>query len=125
MTRKAISLLLCITTLLCSCQKEDRNGDLGGFWKVMQLTPANKAGIDCKEKSLFWRVQLQLLQIGGEYARFGHSGDSLHLQLIGSYNSCLKDYGVYKKDESYAVLYLDRNGMTLKSDSAEIRFKKF
>ena len=125
MTRKAISLLLCITALLCSCQKEDKNGNLGGFWKVMQLTPANKAGIDCKEKALFWRVQLQLMQIGEVYARFEHAGDSLNLQIIGSYNSALREYGVYKKDESFAVLHLDRNGMTLKSDSTVIRFKKF
>ena len=34
--KKLIYILLC-TTLLVSCQKADDNGDLGGYWKLLQI----------------------------------------------------------------------------------------
>ena len=34
--KKTIFFLLILTGLI-SCQKEDHNGDLGGFWKLLQI----------------------------------------------------------------------------------------
>ena len=117
--------MITAATLLCSCQKEDENGDLGGFWKIMERTDSKGVTTDTKEESLFWRVQLKLMQINNTYARFQHTADSLFVQLIDHNGNGLKHFGIYNKEERFAVEHLDRNGMILKSDSARIRFRKF
>lgn len=123
--KRAIFIILTATTILCSCQKEDRNGDLGGFWKIMERTASNGVTTDTKEESLFWRVQLNLMKIAYSYARFQHTGDSLFVQFIDHNGKGLENYGIYKREERFAVEHLDRNGMILKSDSVRIRFRKF
>jgi hypothetical protein len=123
--KKAIFTIIAAVALLCSCQKEDKNGDLGGFWKIMETTTADGYTTDRKEMSYFWRIQLKLLKIGNIYARFQHKGDSLFIQLIDHNGSRLKEYGIYKSEEHYGVEHLDRNGMILKSDSVRIKFRKF
>lgn len=123
--KKAIFIILTATTILCSCQKEDMNGDLGGFWKIMERTVSNGVTTDTKEESLFWRVQLNLMKIAHSYARFQHTGDSLFVQFIDHNGKGLENYGMYKREERFAVEHLDRNGMILKSDSVRIRFRKF
>ena len=123
--KRAIFIILTATTILCSCQKEDRNGDLGGFWKIMERTVSNGVTTDTKEESLFWRVQLNLMKIAHSYARFQHTSDSLFVQFIDHNGKGLENYGMYKREERFAVEHLDRNGMILKSDSVRIRFRKF
>ena len=123
--RTIICAILCFTILLCNCQKEDQNGALGGFWRVIQVTHTDSAKIESGEKSLFWRVQLNLMQFGSEYARFQQKDDSLYVWLIGKYKNCLKEYGMFRSDESFLILHLDRNSMALESDSARVRLKKF
>lgn len=117
--------MIAAATLFCSCQKEDKNGDLGGFWKIMERVDSKGVTTDTKEESLFWAVQLKLLRIGNTYARFQHTGDSLFVQLIDHNGKRLTPYGIYKKEERFAVEHLDRNGMILKSDSVKLRFRKF
>ena len=123
--KRAIFIILTATTILCSCQKEDKNGDLGGFWKIMETVDYNGARTDSKEHKRFWRVQLDLMRIAYSYARFQHTGDSLFVQLIDHNGKGLQHYGIYNKEERFAVEHLDRNGMILKSDSVRIRFRKF
>lgn len=123
--KKAFFTILSLVVLLCSCQKEDKNGDLGGFWKIMETVDYNGVTTDAKEESLFWRVQLKLLQINNTYARFKHTGDSLFVQLIDHNGKGLKNYGIYGSEERFGVEHLDRNGMVLRSDSVRIRFRKF
>ena len=117
--------MIAAATLLCSCQKEDKNGDLGGFWKIMERVDSKGVTTDTKEESLFWAVQLKLLRIGNTYARFQNTGDSLFVQLIEHNGKGLQYYGIYNKEERFAVEHLDRNGMILKSDSVKLRFRKF
>ncbi len=118
--------IILTTTGIISCQKVDKNGDLGGFWKVMEITPNDGEVINKKEESFFWRIQLDLIQIGNTYGRFRHEGDSLFIQMIETDNHQLTDYGLYNaKNERFAVEHLDRNKMILQSESAEIKLKKF
>lgn len=123
--QRALFSIIITLLLLCGCQKEDKNGDLGGFWKMMETVDYKGVSADLKEKNRFWRVQLELMNIGGVYARFQHVSDSLYVQLLEHDGNNLYNYGIYKQNEKFAVEHLDRNGMILKSDSVWIRFRKF
>lgn len=123
---KKIIFILSLTLFLCNCQKEDDNGDLGGFWKLMEITDKDGNTENTKEKSLFWRVQLDLIQIGEEFGRFQHTGDSLFIRMIYAKGDVLKDYGIYEaEDERFKVLHLNRKVMTLQSKQVKLQFRKF
>lgn len=124
---KRIIFILSVITLLTACQKEDKNGDLGGFWKLKQIEEiATDSIIDLRDKDYFWSIQLKLLTTtGGGKGRFQHVGDSLYIQMIYS-PSNPKKFGFYNpKDERFGVKHLDRNGMILQSKEAILTFKKF
>lgn len=121
---KKIAFILITLTALASCQKEDHNGDLGGFWKLQQIELADSI-INTREKSCFWAVQLDLIQIGDGKGRFQHVADSLYIQMI-TMPSDPKSLGLFNpKDERFGVIHLDRNGMVLRSKDATLTLKKF
>ena len=121
---KKIAFILITLTALASCQKEDHNGDLGGFWKLQQIELADRI-INTREKSCFWAVQLDLIQIGNGKGRFQHVADSLYIQMI-TMPSDPKSLGLFNpKDERFGVIHLDRNGMVLRSKDATLTLKKF
>lgn len=121
---KKIAFILITLTALASCQKEDHNGDLGGFWKLQQIELADSV-INTREKSCFWAVQLDLIQIGNGKGRFQHVADSLYIQMI-TMPSDPKSLGLFNpKDEKFGVIHLDRNGMVLRSKDATLTLKKF
>ena len=123
--KKSIFILICLTALT-SCQKEDYNGDLGGYWKLQQIElTVSDSVINTREESRFWAIQLDLIQIGSGKGRFQHVRDSLYIQMI-TMPSIPNDYGLFNpKDERFGVLHLDRNGMILRSEKATLTFKKF
>lgn len=124
---KRIIFILSVITLLTACQKEDKNGDLGGFWKLKQIEEiATDSIIDLRDKDNFWSIQLKLLTTtDGGKGRFQHVGDSLYIQMIYSPENP-KEFGFYNpKDERFGVKHLDRNGMILQSKDAILTFKKF
>lgn len=113
--------------LLVSCQKEDKNGDLGGFWKLMQIEEvANDSIIVTRDKDLFWSIQLNLLTTtNGGKGRFQHTGDSLYIQMIHTPMNA-REIGMYNpKNERFGVQHLDRNGMVLQSKDVVLTFRKF
>lgn len=123
---KKIIIALLVAVTITACQKEDDNGDLGGFWKLLKIEKSDGETIDTKEASLFWRVQLDLIQIGDCYGRFQHTGDSLFIQMIDVAPAILKEHGIENPaNERFAVEHLSRKSMTLKSDYARLRFRKF
>ena len=119
-------MFILIAAMLASCQKEDDNGDLGGFWKLMQVEEAIEGNIiNTRDSSLFWAIQLDLIQIEYGNGRFQHIKDSLFIQMI-TMPGKPKEYGLYNpKDERFGVLHLDRNGMILRSKDATLTLKKF
>ena len=122
--KKIIFILL--VAAIVSCQKEDHNGELGGFWKLMQIELAdNDSVINTKAESRFWGIQLDLIEIGTGKGRFQHVGDSLYIQMI-TMPANPASYGLFNpKDERFGVIHLDRNGMILSSDKATLTLKKF
>ena len=123
---KKIMFILIAAAMLASCQKEDENGDLGGYWKLMQVEEATDGNIiNTRDRNRFWAVQLDLIQIGAGKGRFQHIKDSLFIQMI-TLPSNPQEYGLYNpKDERFGVLHLDRNGMILRSKEATLKLKKF
>lgn len=129
---KKIIFALFAVALFTACQKEDENGDLGGFWKIIRLDDLNvdNEDTDISKESRFWAIQLNLLEIrlseyDRHYSRFQLTGDSLFVQTIDD-NTDLKAYGIYNNaNERYGVLHLSDRSMILRSKHAEISFRKF
>ena len=124
--KKIIYLTLAIA-LLVSCQKEDKNGDLGGFWKLLQIEEHEKDTIIVtREKDLFWSIQLNLLTTtNGGKGRFQHTGDSLYIQMIYTPANA-REIGMYNpKDERFGVKSLSRSRMILQSKEVTLTFRKF
>lgn len=124
---KRVIYLILGMALIVSCQKEDENGDLGGFWKLMQIEDtATDSIITTRDKDLFWSIQLNLMTTtNGGKGRFQHTGDSLYVQMIHVPMDA-KSLGLYNpKNERFGVLHLDRNGMVLQSKYATLTFRKF
>ncbi len=129
--KKIISILLLAATLT-ACQKEDDNGDLGAFWKIMEIEDHTTGEItNLSGKSHFWGIQLNLLEIRKSenyitYCRFQHIGDSLMVQTIGDENTDLKQWGIYEnKNERFGIMHLNSKSMILNSKYARIIFRKF
>lgn len=128
--KKALYIILS-AALLASCQKADDNGDLGGFWKLLQIEELkNDTIIDKKEESCFWAIQLRMITAnrnGGVIGkgRFQHTGDSLFVQMIQETGNG-KSVGLYSPDnERFFVNRLTGKSMVLQSDSVILTFRKF
>ena len=128
--KKALYIILS-AALLASCQKADDNGDLGGFWKLLQIEELkNDTIIDKREESCFWAIQLRMITAnrnGGVIGkgRFQHTGDSLFVQMIQKQGNG-KSVGLYSPDnERFFVNRLTGKSMVLQSDSVILTFRKF
>ena len=124
--KKLIYILLC-TTLFASCQKADDNGDLGGYWKLLQIEEiGNDTIIDKRNEDRFWAIQLRMITTNnGGKGRFQHTGDSLFVQMLQK-PSNPKDVGLYNhEDERFGVILLNRSSMILQSEDVILTFRKF
>ncbi len=122
---KKIILILLSSLFICSCQKEDKNGDFGGMWKLLEIEKPDGSIQNTKEKKYFWYVQLKLICIGHHYGRFQNTGDSLFIQMIDPKCPNLRSHGLYSNSERFEIIKLNRSRMTLKSDSVKLQFRKF
>lgn len=124
--KKILYALLC-TSLFTACQKADDNGDLGGYWKLLQIEELkNDTVIDKRNEDSFWAIQLRMITTNnGGKGRFQHIGDSLYIQMTQA-PAQPKAVGLYNHlDEHFCVNALDRNAMILQSDEVVLRFRKF
>ena len=124
--KKLIYIVLC-SALFASCQKADDNGDLGGYWKLLQIEEiTNDTIIDTRNEDRFWAIQLRMITTNnGGKGRFQHTGDSLFVQMLQK-PSNPKDVGLYNhEDERFGVTLLNRNSMILQSKDVILTFRKF
>ena len=124
--KKILYILLC-TALFTSCQKADDNGDLGGWWKLLQIEDIkNDTVIDKRGEDRFWAIQLRMITTNnGGKGRFQHIGDSLFVQMIQKPSNG-KDVGMYTpEDERFGVNRLTNKSMILQSDKVVLTFRKF
>ena len=126
-----IGFILIVCLFTASCQKADDNGELGAFWKLLEVERhADASKSDLSRQSLFMAVQLNLMQFSGDglhYARFQHCGDSLFIQMIGgdADKKLLESFGMNGQEQSFFVQTLNGNSLVLKSEYSTLRFKKF
>ena len=134
---KRIIYILLAVALVTSCQKADDNGDLGGFWKLLEIEDVAPGVVEnTKEYKRFWCVQLDLLatmsedddsyncNYGGK-GRFQHVGDSLFIQMIEKRTDLTK-VGIFNpENERFGVVLLNRDKMILRSDKVQLSFRKF
>ena len=124
--KKILYIILC-TTLLTSCQKADDNGDLGGWWKLLEIEELeNGTIIDKRNEDCFWAIQLKLLVTSnGGKGRFQHTGDSLFIQLK-DIPTDIKNDGFYNpENERFGVNKLTGKSMILQSEKVVLKFRKF
>ncbi|MBQ8735577.1 MAG: lipocalin-like domain-containing protein [Bacteroidaceae bacterium] len=117
---------------LSSCQKADDNGDLGGYWKLMQVEYLGTDSIvNHKENSHFMAVQLDLMQFTAlgvsHYARFVHKGNSLNISMIGADapKKLLSAFGFNGQEQHFYVNKLTDKRLIIESFSSKLTFKKF
>ena len=128
---KMLYALLLFLFLVVSCQKADDNGELGCFWKLMDIEYAASGDkIDCRENSCFMAVQLDLMQLrgnGSHYARFQHRGDSLFIQMIGADadEQLLASMGMDGQEQRFYVRKLTDKSLVLESLYSVLSFRKF
>lgn len=128
---KMLYALLLFLFLVVSCQKADDNGELGGFWKLLDIEyVASGDKIDCRENSFFMAVQLDLMQLrgnGSHYARFQHRGDSLFIQMIGADadEQLLASMGMDGQEQRFYVRKLTDKSLVLESLYSVLSFRKF
>lgn len=128
---KMLYALLLFLFLVVSCQKADDNGELGGFWKLMDIEYAVSGDkVDCRENSCFMAVQLDLMQLrgnGSHYARFQHRGDSLFIQMIGADadEQLLASMGMDGQEQRFYVRKLTDKSLVLESLYSVLSFRKF
>ena len=124
--KKILYIILC-ATLLTSCQKADDNGDLGGWWKLLEIEELeNGTVIDKRNEDCFWAIQLKLLVTSnGGKGRFQHIGDSLFIQLQ-EYSPETKNDGFYNpENERFGVNKLTGKSMILQSEKVVLKLRKF
>ena len=118
-------IIATMIVLVTACQKADHNGDLGGFWQLLEIE-RNDTALSAKEDKIFWSIQLDLIQIAGRYGRFQHRGDSLFIQMIDTKKNELVKQGLDNAtDERFAVELLNKKSMRLRSKGTRLTFRKF
>ncbi|MBQ7742346.1 MAG: lipocalin-like domain-containing protein [Bacteroidaceae bacterium] len=134
------------TALLCgvtSCDKVEDNGRFAGMWQLTewkrlpdgQVVADRYKSIYHKEyDGIYYSVQLDLMAFNGRsqyLARFRRTADSLFIGTvyhgpkddIVDYDA-LADYGV-PGDGKFAIDKLTRSALVLRSDTAQLTFRKY
>lgn len=129
-----------------SCELETSgNGDLDGFWHLVQVDTLQTGGVNDTSKELFfWSFQVNLLQLSDRsyqipiyMARFNHENGQLKVTQPCLYNrdegnemvteENVKDispYGLNALEETFRVEELSGSRMTLSNGTLRLYFKK-
>ena len=129
-----------------SCELETSgNGDLDGFWHLVQVDTLQTGGVNDTSKELFfWSFQVNLLEFSDRsyhipiyMARFNHDNGQLKVTQPCLYNrdegnemvteENVKDispYGLNALEETFRVEELSGSKMTLSNGTLRLYFKK-
>ena len=138
-----ICLLWSAICLLTACDLETSdNGDLDGFWHLVQVDTIGTGGTrDLSRQRLFWACQVRLVEFSDKDGRlpsfllhFEHGGGRLRLYDVRVFDnqtdSLLQDstllapYGMNALEESYGVERLSGSRMTLNNGTLRLKFRK-
>lgn len=145
--RKFIVLSVLIT-LLTSCFHVYSNGDLDGYWKLVQVDSlASGVKVDKSDDVKFWGIRAKLLCFydhGNQkiICRFNHKGDSLIVTepcwygwkgTPGTYSleepvinvKDVKPYGMNDLEGRYKMEQLNDDEMILRDNTVRLYFTRF
>lgn len=149
--RLALLPLLALLAVLTGCDKVPMNGELDGMWQLVQIE-ADGVTQEVKDEKLYLSFQLHLAQFTRSnpqqlgrtnyYAHFEHKGNILRIydlfkaadyETAQDYNnriteeniSELHPWGFYDLDTPFHVVKLTGSSMILRSDKAQLEFRKF
>ena len=125
--------MLCGVT---SCDKVEDNGSFAGMWQLTEWKHLPEGNVVAdKYDGIYYSVQLDLMAFNGKgsqyLARFRRTADSLSIGTvyhgpkddIVDYDA-LADYGV-PSDGKFAIDKLTRSALVLRSDTAQLTFRKY
>lgn len=129
-----------------SCELETSgNGDLDGFWHLVQVDTLQTGGVNDTSKELFfWSFQVNLLEFSDRsyhipiyMARFNHENGQLKVTQPCLYNrdegnemvteenvNVISPYGLNALEEIFRVEELSGSRMTLSNGTLRLYFKK-
>ena len=129
-----------------SCELEtSNNGDLDGFWHMVQVDTLQTGGVkDASEDLIFWSFQLNLLELSDHsysnpiyMARFNHDSGQLKVtkpclydryegnKMVTEENlEVISPYGLNALEETFRVEELSGSRMTLSNGTLRLYFKK-
>lgn len=141
-----LSLSAFLVFSFTSCELETSgNGDLDGFWHLVQVDTLQTGGVKDTSKDLFfWSFQVNLLEFSDRsyqipifMARFNHDNGQLKVTQPCLYNrdegnemvteENVKDispYGLNALEETFRVEELSGSRMTLSNGTLRLYFKK-
>lgn len=139
-----IFLPLAIILSSVSCELETSgNGNLDGFWHIVSIDTLSTDGkTDLSQQLFFWSFQNHLMTLSDKkgiqaniVARFQRTDNTLRLYYpcIDQRESgdiaiedveILRPYGVNSIEEHFEIERLNKNNMTLKSQTLRLRFVK-
>lgn len=134
-------ILILLIGALASCEVHtSNNGDLDGYWQMVQMdSVASDKVTNMKGSGIFYAVYAHLLQVHGAGTqvsfRFKHFGDSLTLYSpYADYGqndqpvedvSVLKPYGINRLHENFHVDALSNSKMILSNQDVRLYFRKY
>lgn len=151
-TAYIILSLAAATFWACSNFETSGNGDFGGFWQLEQVDTLATGGItDMHNDLIFWAVQHRLIELQcrqtnaasdgllhlSVFYHFERSGDTLRfladplpvldLRPEDPYAELnrVTPYGLSRIDETFVILSLDSDHMTMQSELLRLHFRKY
>ena len=129
-----------------SCELEtSHNGDLDGFWHLVQVDTLQTGGVkDTSKDLIFWSIQLNLLELSDHsysipiyMARFNHENGQLKVTQPCLYNRYegnemvteetlhnISPFGLNALEETFQVEGLSGSKMKLSNGKLRLYFKK-
>ena len=129
-----------------SCQKAPLNDNIEDFWKLVEYTTKHNQKLH-KCEQIFYALQLQVIEIserGGNLGlpriqglyEYNQSTNKINIRNLYYYNENTQDFstpdslilhsfGLNDINTTFEVVSVDKRWMTLESDYAILKLKKF
>ncbi len=145
MMKRILYIIIGVTLLLTSCDKEDSaNGNLDGFWQMtIMLNKVNATNSDMRLSGITWAFQGHILELRDVnkvnqdiIMSFNHDGNKLKLyepyrvdrdsnDIIINDVAFLLPYGIESTTVEYNVIELSNSCMILDNNVWHLEFRKY
>lgn len=144
-----IALIICISVVFVSCDKEPIDNDIEGMWRMERFTTHSDGVVHQDCPRIFYSIQLNIVDIAEKQCPYHHNYGSFvgHFYLNGDHTlATMKDfkfrqgtgdtgedvpieqllpYGLNAAETTFDVLKADGKHLVLKSDYATLELTNF